>query len=179
MTNKDIAINKLCPEDVRGTALVFSYTTDGYFDVRSLDGDKGFSLVLKSFQSPVSKSFKDTLCAEWVENPVVFEAVLDDERAGIIELSLESWNNRLSVTNILVQEGVWGRGVGRALMEKAAEYAAEVGARALILETQSCNLNAMAFYKRCGFRLCGLDTSCYSNSDNDKKEVRLEFWRPL
>lgn len=49
----------------------------------------------------------------------------------------------------------------------------------MILETQSCNINAIRFYMHEGFTLMGLDTCCYSNNDLERKEVRLELaWFP-
>lgn len=44
-----------------------------------------------------------------------------------------------------------------------------------MLETQSCNTGAIAFYRRAGFSLIGLDTCCYSNKDVSRGEVRLEL----
>lgn len=47
----------------------------------------------------------------------------------------------------------------------------------LVLETQSCNVSAIAFYLKHGFELMGLDTAAYSNEDVERGEVRLEFGR--
>ena len=51
--------------------------------------------------------------------------------------------------------------------------------RALILETQSANANAIGFYLHEGFGLIGLDLCCYTNCDIQRKDVRLELgWFP-
>jgi len=44
-----------------------------------------------------------------------------------------------------------------------------------MLETQSCNEAAIAFYLAYGFSLIGFDACCYGNKDIEGKEVRLEF----
>jgi ribosomal protein S18 acetylase RimI-like enzyme len=45
----------------------------------------------------------------------------------------------------------------------------------LIVETQSCNVPAINFYLKHGFKLIGFDVTAYSNEDIERKEVRLEF----
>jgi ribosomal protein S18 acetylase RimI-like enzyme len=47
--------------------------------------------------------------------------------------------------------------------------------RAMMLETQSCNENAIAFYIAQGFSFFGFDRSCYGNKDIENCEVRLEL----
>ncbi len=47
--------------------------------------------------------------------------------------------------------------------------------RAIILETQSCNTNAIEFYLHEGFELIGFDTCCYTNNDIGRREVRLDL----
>ena len=60
-------------------------------------------------------------------------------------------------------------------LEIAKEQARRERRRAIILETQSCNVNAIDFYQHQGFSLIGMDTCCYKNNDLKRKEVRLEF----
>jgi ribosomal protein S18 acetylase RimI-like enzyme len=57
----------------------------------------------------------------------------------------------------------------------AVKVAKEKGARMLVLETQSCNVAAIAFYLKQGFVLIGFDSAAYSNTDLEKKEVRIEM----
>ena len=65
--------------------------------------------------------------------------------------------------------------IGKQLMDKAKEVAARQQRRAVMLETQSCNTNAIGFYLHEGFELIGFDTCCYTNDDIGKKEVRLNL----
>ena len=71
------------------------------------------------------------------------------------------------------------QGFGKQLMNLAKETARKEGNRVLMLETQSCNVNAIGFYLHEGFTLIGFDACCYSNQDLERKEVRLELgWFP-
>ena len=71
------------------------------------------------------------------------------------------------------------QGLGQALMEVAKKQALREHRRAVILETQSCNVNAVDFYLHEGFTLIGLDSCCYGNNDLARKEVRLNLgWFP-
>ena len=67
------------------------------------------------------------------------------------------------------------KGVGTALMNKAKEIAKAQGRRAIILETQTCNVRAIAFYKSQGFELLGFDKCCYTNRDIERREVRINL----
>ena len=61
------------------------------------------------------------------------------------------------------------------MMDKAKEVAVRQKRRAVILETQSCNTNAIGFYLHQGFELIGFDTCCYSNEDIARREVRVNL----
>ena len=98
---------------------------------------------------------------------------------GYLELSHETWNNRLRISNIWVAGDCRRQGIGSALMDAAVAEARRRGARSLVLETQSCNDPAIQFYRRHGFSLVGLDLTAYSETDRKKKEVRLELARPV
>jgi GNAT superfamily N-acetyltransferase len=57
------------------------------------------------------------------------------------------------VTNTAVVESERGRGVGRALLERAVEEAQAAGARRMVLATATADVGNLRFYQRCGFRL--------------------------
>ncbi|WP_427891292.1 N-acetyltransferase family protein [Kribbella sp. GL6] len=60
-------------------------------------------------------------------------------------------DRELYVGELVVAPGHEGQGVGRALMESAAEYAKLQGLKAVTLDTGAANSNARAFYGRLGF----------------------------
>ena len=49
----------------------------------------------------------------------------------------------------------------------------------IVLETQTCNEKAINFYLRNGFSLIGFDLYSYTNSDPERKEVRIEMGKKL
>ena len=161
-----------------GRRFTARYQTNGYYDVCA--SESGFQLRYARFDAPVEKSFDDAMFGEWLEKPVAFGAFEGGELLGFVEGSPETWNNRIRISNICVFDPAMRQGsVGTALMQ-AIERAAEAsGARMIVLETQTCNENAIAFYRRNGFALIGLDLYAYSNTDPERREVRLEMGKKL
>lgn len=49
----------------------------------------------------------------------------------------------------------------------------------IVLETQSCNENAIALYRKIGFEMIGFDLYAYSNDDPERHEVRFEMGKKL
>ena len=64
-------------------------------------------------------------------------------------------------------------------MKVITEAAENYGARMIVLETQSCNEAAIAFYKKNGFEIIGFDLYAYSNEDPARHEVRFEMGKNL
>ena len=99
----------------------------------------------------------------------------DGALLACVEICPEEWSNRLMVTELWVADQLHRKGFGTRLMKLAKEKAREQGRRAIILETQSCNVRAIAFYRSQGFRLVGFDTCCYANNDIARHEIRFNF----
>lgn len=153
------------------------YHTGGCWDLSERSGVRSaaFSLRVRKFPSRVAKSFDFTLAPEYFRPCEVLGIYADGVLAGLIELHKEDWNGRMRITELLVFEPFRKKGFGGALLEAAKEKAKEAGCRGMVLETQSCNLAAIACYRKHGFRFIGLDSTCYTNEDVSRKEVRLEM----
>ena len=74
-----------------------------------------------------------------------------------------------------MEEDFRRKGTGTLLVDHAVKLSEKRGARMLVVETQSCNVPAVNFYLKHGFKLVGFDVAAYSNEDVERKEVRLEF----
>ena len=171
-------IRQLDPAVYAGRKFTASYRTKGYYDICA--AEDGFRLRYVPLGAPMEKSFDDEFFGEWLEDPIAFGVFEGDKLIGYVEGSIEGWNNRFRLSNICVLDfSERSRGVGTALMKTIEQAAENTGARMLILETQSCNENAIAFYKKNGFEIVGFDLYAYSNDDPERHEVRIEMGKKL
>ena len=169
-------IAELPREQYDGFELVFSYTSKAYYDLRLRTGANVFACeFVRTPCQPVHKEFVDKLFAPHWDDPHAYGLWDGNQLVGVIELTPETWNNRLRVTNLCVQEDRRRRGFGTLLMTKAKEIARAQKRRALILETQSCNAAAIAFYLSQGFTFMGFNACEYSNEDIERHEIRIEL----
>ena len=174
--NVEAKIVELSPSECP-VHLDYEYVSRFYYDVRlwrERDAWKA-ELVKKAFSEPVKKFYRDVFYESFIEEPRVFAAKIGEEQVGWVELGYQKWNNAMRVWEFLVKEEHRRRGIGTLLMNHAVKVAKEKDARLLVLETQSCNAPSIDFYLKFGFELIGFDTAAYSNSDIEKKEVRLEM----
>ena len=182
----DYPIIPLPREEWKGTPVLIRYTTEEYYDLETTSDDGFFQvqMVKKKFSVPVTHTpeeydFPDSLYQDHWEKAEAFGIVRErdgkKELLACIELCPEEWSNRLIVTELWVADELHRQGIGTRLMNLAKEQAELQGRRAIILETQSCNVRAIAFYRRQGFELIGFDSCCYTNSDVERHEVRLDL----
>ena len=184
MSEKNIEIVALPKEKWKGTPILMVTRSDSYYDVeiKPLDYEGcTVSLVRKKAEkeiihTPEEYDFPDKLYADHWENAEAYGVVGENgELLACIEVCPEEWSNRLMVTELWVDESLRKQGVGKRLMDKAKEIAALQKRRAIILETQSCNTNAIGFYLHEGFELIGFDKCCYTNKDIERREVRINL----
>lgn len=169
-------IVELPREQYAGYSLVFEYDTSFFYDLRMRTTENVFSTeFVRTPCERMHKSFSDTLFAEYWDDPHAYGLWDGQELLAVIEINHEKWNNRMRVTNLCVRQGFRRRGAGTLLMTRAKEIARAQGCRAMILETQSCNSGAIAFYLRQGYTFVGFDATCYGNRDIDNREVRIEM----
>lgn len=77
-----------------------------------------------------------------------------------------NWARYAFIDDIAVSRNARGKGVGRALINQAIEWAKQNQLMGLMLETQDNNLWACRFYSKCGFRIGGIDDMVYANFPN-------------
>ena len=173
-------------EEWKGVPVPLDYTTEYYYDMELTTDETGFhaEMKLKKFDEPVTHlstdyDFPDVLYADHWEGAEAFGVVAEENDKKVlkacIECCAEEWSNRLLVTELWVADELHRQGIGTRLMNRVKELAKEQGRRAIILETQSCNVRAIAFYKAMGFEMIGFDTCCYTNCDIERKEVRFNL----
>lgn len=171
-------ILKLNPKDYQGKEFVLKYSTTGYYDIEK--SDEGFRIIYKNFDTPTEMSFQDRFFNDWLEEPAAYGAFEGEKLLGYVEGTLEKWNNRYRISNICVFEEEARRcGIGTQLMNIILEEASLSGARMAVLETQTCNENAISFYKKHGFEMIGFDLYAYTNTDPERHEIRIEMGKFL
>lgn len=168
-----IEIKPLNSANYKGKKYLFSYQTPGYYNL--IAEEWSFRFLYEDFAEPQTRSFEDELIGDWLEKPVLFGAFENGALAGLIEGSMETWNNRFRISNIFVFEGYRQRQIGTQLMNHILYTAKKSNARMAVLETQSCNIPAIHFYLKMGFHIIGFDTCAYSNNDIEKHEIRIEM----
>lgn len=165
------------PEDAEAiAALDGSFTTDTIFEVAAT-GD-GFALREIPVDPPLTKVFPkddadgedgddedDADCRTFVAHGAA------GDLAGFVAVSYSGWNRRLTIEDIEVAPEHRGRGVGRALMGLAVEFARERGAGHLWLEVTNVNAPAIHAYRRMGFAFCGLDTALYDGTPSEGEQA--------
>jgi ribosomal protein S18 acetylase RimI-like enzyme len=134
-----------------------AYSTDRIYRVRR--SELGFWLDEECVSPPVHKIYPDP-SPELSDRLLV--ATAGPEVVGYGELRFNSWNDRAEIEGLTVSGDFRGQGIGRSLIQALDERARrELSARCLWLETQNINYPAVQFYRRLGFRLCGLDETLY------------------
>ena len=171
-------LRKLDPAVYKGRPFTARYQTSGYYAIVPVP--TGFSVTYTPFPAPVQKSFDNEFFGAWLEAPAAYGAFEGDALLGFVEGSPESWNRRYRISNLCIFETAHRRsGIGRRLMEAILSEARAASARMAVLETQTCNEAAIAFYRKMGFSVIGFDLYAYSNSDPALHEVRLEMGMAL
>lgn len=175
-------------EKWKGHPLPIGYTTNTYYDVTVDRTETGFqvNMVLTDCSdhpithTPEEYDFPDKLYEDYRPDSRAYGMVDNDGNLiAAIEIEPEGWSNRLRVHELWIDDRYHKRGIGHALMNLAKDEARKNGHRMVMLETQSCNTNAIGFYLHEGFTLIGFDACCYANNDLERKEVRIELgWDP-
>lgn len=178
---KNYEIEILTPDLIPGKKFSINYQTNGYYNlVESRQNDiLQFTLEKRFFNQPTLKTFDIELAPDYYENAIDYAISDQGLIIAILEIAHEHWNNRLRITELWVHEEHRHEGIGKMFMDFAEKKAKEFGARAMVLETQSCNLPAIGLYQKCGFELIGFDKTAYSNEDVMKHEIRLELGKKI
>jgi dTDP-4-amino-4,6-dideoxy-D-galactose acyltransferase len=103
----------------------------------------------------------DKLYTEWIKNSLsgglatdVFTYCEGDNIFGLITLSCQE--NKAIIGLLGVDNGVRGKGIGKALIRAAEDLAIRLGIQQLEVVTQKANLEACKFYSGVGFNIISI-----------------------
>ncbi|MCK5038126.1 MAG: GNAT family N-acetyltransferase [Thermoplasmata archaeon] len=165
-------------EHLEDRMTIFVYSSDWHYKVSILEREDGWSLDLKKTKFPhtfVKHDETDKFIQPYKGESEIYLAFIDGIEAGQLQIELQPFSKSLRVWDIDIWPDFKRRGIGQAFMELCGRRATELDARRIVLEVQSSNSKAIAFYKAMGFKLIGMDASCYRNDDVERGEVRLEM----
>ncbi len=173
----NIELRKLDPRDLEDRVNIFQYESPGHYQVDICETAKGWDISLRKEDFPQTfiKKEPEAVITHYKGDSEIYAAFAEGREVGLIQLEFQKYSGSLRVWDIDVVPEFRGMGVGKALMDLCKSRASDLGARRIVLETQTSNLKAIAFYRKMGFKLVGLDASHYTNDDIEKGEVRLEM----
>lgn len=167
------------PEDAEAIEAVDgSFTTSTVFRVAVVDD--GFAFREIPVDPPLTKVFPEDEShgdddgdddGEDADSRTFVAVGADGGLAGFAAVSYSPWNRRLTIEDIEVAPDHRGRGIGRALMGHAVEFARERGAGHIWLEVTNVNAPAIHAYRRMGFAFCGLDTALYHGTESEGEQA--------
>lgn len=115
---------------------------------------EAFARLLPQLSSSVSMPTKEfieqILCND---NTHLLVAELDNKIVGMLTLVIVNipTGRKAWIEDVVVDEAARGLHIGQALVEKAKEVAAEVGAKKIYLTSNPSRKAAHALYGKCGF----------------------------
>ena len=152
----DIAILDFSPALSAHFARLNRAWIERYFTMEPLD-----HLLLENPETEIIAKGGAVLFAADAHGAIVGTVALKNEGDGVFELS-----------KMGVDEGAQGRGVGRLLGEAALARARAMGARKIILYTNSVLAPAIRLYRRLGFRDVPVMAADYTRAD---VKMELDF----
>ncbi|CEM63115.1 GNAT family N-acetyltransferase [Treponema phagedenis] len=174
----DYRIIKLHKNDL-ACKIPVKYKTPSYFDlqINRDGGGDAFKLIKKDFEKLTEKRYTINLFEE--AGAMVYGVENENEVIGFIEMIQQKWIRRLRILNIYVKSKYRSHHIGSLLLEFAESRAAHLHCRAVVLDTESCNYNAIRFYQKHGFQITGFDTLCYTNNDVALHEFRIDLAKQI
>lgn len=114
--------------------------------------------------------------AAYVDSPdqAVYLADWDGALGGEARVR-RGWNGYAYLEDLVVADRFRRRGLGRALVAAAIDWARAAGLPGVMLETQDINVAACQLYAACGFRLLGFDAGLYRATLPGTDEIAL-YW---
>lgn len=171
-------IFELSREQYEYFELHYTYVSHEHYVPSFSDKSDCFTVSFRREQlpSPYRHDSYDAMYGDWTRS-TAYGLSLDGGKSfvGYMECEREEWNSRLRIANLLILEPYRSEGYGTALVEHAKNLAQTEDFRCVFLETQSCNVPAIDFYRKCGFRFAGTNLYFYSNEDIEDDEVMLEM----
>ncbi|OLS24856.1 MAG: hypothetical protein HeimC3_17310 [Candidatus Heimdallarchaeota archaeon LC_3] len=163
----------------------FYYRATHFYDIQVQIKPDNYGWNFIWSLQPLSKPFIVDTYEELVsphKEPAEYYIVFDEDinkQIGWMCIGKVDWNNTSKIYDLFISPDYQRRGIGSLLVEKAEIRSRNWNKRALTLEVQSCNHQAIIFYRKNGFEFTGFDLTRYSNDYKDQQEIGLTFTKIL
>ena len=91
----------------------------------------------------------------FTQNPdtmAAYAALIDGEAEGVLYVQFYAWNQLAQIHGLFVHPEQHRKGLARALVEQAEQFARSKAARGIYVDTPTTNLGGRAFYEAAGFQ---------------------------
>ncbi len=102
---------------------------------------------------------------DWERDECFLVAIEGALILGFIDVRLQPWDGLAWVHHLVVGRRYRRRGLGRRLVQTAAEWTRRGGQRQLMLESSTKNYPGLAFCQRLGCTFCGYNDQLYTSQD--------------
>jgi len=106
-----------------------------------------------------------SLVEDWARLSALLVALLENQPIGFAGLVLDHSTKATWVTDLVVDRPIRRQGIASALLLAAAEWAATMDSRTLVLEMQPKNHPAIQLASKLGFEFCGYNDLFYPNHE--------------
>ncbi|MDO9537090.1 MAG: GNAT family N-acetyltransferase [Thermoplasmata archaeon] len=144
----DIELRRLDHKELDTRINIFQYDSPGHYKVRISEKDDGWIIDLKKedFPNTFHKKENEKVITPYKGNSEIHGAFVGGQEVGFIQFEFQDWNATVRVWDIDVLPDMRRKGVGKTMMDLCKTRSRELGARRIILETQTSNLKAIEFY---------------------------------
>ena len=153
-----------------------TFTVDSKLKITLLDNK--FSCVIESV-SPYEKTYdyENPDYSKYIdsEDKTVYFAFENEKLTGQI-IVLKYWSRYAYINDIRIEKDYRGKGMGKALMKKAIDWARENKCIGVEVETQDVNVKACLFYEKLGFSIGGVNTCRYKAFEKEKNETSINWY---
>ena len=166
-----VSVRQALASDIkRITTLDVSNTTDYVWQMDLREEEAQIKVIFKRTRLPRSIELDcqysmDDLENKLMKHSLVLVAETSDNLLGFLIVDKDTTQNAAVITDIAVERTMRRRGIAKAMLVTAREWATRAGLHRLIIVTQPRNYPAICFCRRNGYAYCGYNDSYYLNQD--------------
>lgn len=104
---------------------------------------------------------------KYIRDSDIYCAKLNNELVGVYVLTKPS-QDIIELKNIAVEPTHQGKGIGKKLVVHAINNAKTMGVKRIEVGTGNSSLSQLAFYKKCGFKIVGVEKDFFTKNYSEQ-----------